>query len=68
MSQKLNYDKPLEEMDPKEILDEYVALVSGQADERDPRKGVKMGLAPKLKERMELLKEFILSGMISVVS
>ena len=68
MSQKPNYDKPLEEMDPKEILDEYVALVSGQADETDPRKGVKMGLVPKLKERMELLKEFILSGMVSVVS
>ncbi len=60
--QRFDHDKPLAEMNPEEMLNEYLFLWSGHADERD-RQGIKMSLPEALKPRFRMLQEHILNTL-----
>jgi hypothetical protein len=60
--QRFDHSKPLTEMTPEEILNEYLFLWSGHADEKE-RHGIKVGLPEDLKPRLSMLQEHILNAI-----
>ena len=56
---KFNHERLIAHMTGPEVLAEYEYLISGKAENLDPRKGVKMGLPDELKPRQQLLKTHI---------
>jgi hypothetical protein len=58
-----DFSSRIEDMDPEEILKQYLYLESGAADEKDERKSVSLGLPVHLRNRRDDLHKHIVSSL-----
>lgn len=54
-----DHNKPIGEMPGEAVMQEFLYLVSGCADELDPKKQVKLGLRPLLAVRKDELEKHL---------
>jgi hypothetical protein len=62
---KFDHARPPQVMGAQEVLEEYLFLQLGYADDREPVKGIKLGLAAALEARKGDLERFIVSAASS---
>ncbi len=58
-----NFSLPVEDLNAKEIFDQFLFLDAGLADKKDPKTGVSVGLSKELSIRLEELRKKILTAL-----
>ncbi len=58
-----NFSLPVEDLNAKEIFDQFLFLDAGLADKKDPKTGVSLGLSENLSIRREELRKKILTAL-----